>query len=120
MKPILLRLVIAVLIVFCFAVFAFYSQPSGIPVLNYHQINDVDENLLTVSTAEFETQMAWLEGNGFHTITVSELIDYLEGKGSLPERPVLITFDDGYIDNYQCAFPILKKHNILCLIQLWE
>ena len=71
MKPILLRLCIAVLIIFGFAVLAFYSKPSGIPVLNYHQINDVDENLLTVSTSEFETQMAWLEENGYQTITVS-------------------------------------------------
>lgn len=118
MKPILLRLVIAVLIVAGFAAFAFYSPPSGIPVLNYHQINDVDENLLTVSTAEFETQMAWLEENGYHSITVAELIDALEGKGSLPEHPVLITFDDGYIDNYQCAFPILKKHNMKAIIFL--
>ncbi len=118
MKPILLRLCIAVLIIFGFAVLAFYSKPSGIPVLNYHQINDVDENLLTVSTSEFETQMAWLEENGYQTITVSELLDFLDGKGSLPERPVLITFDDGYIDNYQCAFPILKKHNMKACIFL--
>ena len=118
MKPILLRLCIAVLIIFGFAVLAFYSKPSGIPVLNYHQINDVDENLLTVSTSEFETQMAWLEENGYKTITVSELLDFLDGKGSLPERPVLIPFDDGYIDNYQCAFPILKKHNMKACIFL--
>ena len=118
MKPFLLRFFIAILILLGFAVFAFYSKPSGIPVLNYHQINDVDENMLTVSTEEFETQMAWLEGNGYQTITVSELLDFLEGKGSLPERPVLITFDDGYIDNYQCAFPILKKHNMNACIFL--
>ena len=118
MKPVLLRLCIAVLIIFGFAVLAFYSKPSGIPVLNYHQINDVDENLLTVSTSEFETQMAWLEENGYQTISVSELLDFLDGKGSLPERPVLITFDDGYIDNYQCAFPILKKHNMKACIFL--
>lgn len=118
MKPILLRLVIAILIIFGFAAFSFFSPPSGIPILNYHQINDVDENMLTVSTTEFETQMAWLEGNGYQTITVSELLDFLEGKGSLPERPVLITFDDGYIDNYQCAFPILKKHNMKACIFL--
>ena len=118
MKPFLLRLVIAILIILGFAALSFFSPPSGIPILNYHQINDVDENMLTVSTTEFETQLAWLEGNGYQTITVSELIDYLEGKGSLPERPVLITFDDGYIDNYQCAFPILKKHNMKACIFL--
>ncbi|MBP3690808.1 MAG: polysaccharide deacetylase family protein [Schwartzia sp.] len=118
MKPFLLRLVIAILIILGFAALSFFSPPSGIPILNYHQINDVDENMLTVSTTEFETQLAWLEGNGYQTITVSELLDFLEGKGSLPERPVLITFDDGYIDNYQCAFPILKKHNMKACIFL--
>ncbi len=118
MKSILLRLVLAVLIVLGFAAFAWFSPPSGIPVLNYHQINDVDENMLTVSTAEFETQMAWLEENGYHSITTAELMDALEGKRPLPERPVLITFDDGYIDNYTCAFPILKKHNMKAIIFL--
>ena len=118
MKPILLRLFIAVLIVAGFAALAFYAPPGGIPVLNYHQINDTDENLLTVSTAEFEAQMAWLEENGYQTITAAELADALEGKKTLPDRPVLITFDDGYIDNYRCAFPILKKHNMKACIFL--
>ncbi len=118
MKFILLRLVIAVLIIIGAASFAILSEPSGIPVLNYHQINDVDENMLTVSTEEFETQMTWLEQNGYQTITAAELADALEGKGSLPDRPVLITFDDGYIDNYQCAFPILRKHDMKAIIFL--
>ena len=74
--------------------------------------------MLTVSTSEFEAQMAWLEENGYKTITASELADALEGKGALPEHPVLITFDDGYIDNYQCAFPILKKHQMKAIIFL--
>ncbi len=116
MKYILLRLVIAVLLVLGFCAAVVIVPPSGIPVLNYHQINDVDENLLTVSTAEFETQMTWLEEHGYHTITAAELADALEGRGSLPNRPVLITFDDGYIDNYTCAFPILKKHGMKATI----
>ena len=118
MKSILIRIVIAGLIIIGAACFAIFSKPIGIPVLNYHQINDVDENMLTVSTSEFEAQMAWLEENGYKTITASELADALEGKGALPEHPVLITFDDGYIDNYQCAFPILKKHQMKAIIFL--
>ena len=118
MKFILLRLVIALLAVAGFVSFAVLSEPDGIPVLNYHQINDMDENMLTVSSEEFETQMAWLSENGYHAVTATELIDALEGKGTLPERPVLITFDDGYADNYQCAFPILKKYNMKAIIFL--
>lgn len=116
MKFILLRLVIAVLLTLGFFAVAVIIPPSGIPVLNYHQINDEDENLLTVSTTEFETQMAWLEENGYHAITAAELADALEGRANLPERPVLITFDDGYVDNYTCAFPILKKHGMKATI----
>ena len=86
MKSILIRIVIAGLIIIGAACFAIFSKPIGIPVLNYHQINDVDENMLTVSTSEFEAQMAWLEENGYKTITASELADALEGKGALPEH----------------------------------
>lgn len=118
MKSILIRIVIAVLIIIGAACFAIFSKPIGIPVLNYHQINNVDKNLLTVSTNEFEAQMAWLKENGYQTITASELADALEGRGTLPEQPVLITFDDGYIDNYQCAFPILKKYQMNAIIFL--
>ncbi len=118
MKSLLLRIIISILIIFGAAAFAVLSKPIGIPVLNYHQINDIDENMLTVSTEEFDTQMTWLKENGYQTITASELADALEGKISLPDHPVLITFDDGYIDNYKCAFPILKKHNMKAIIFL--
>ena len=118
MKPLLLRFIIAVLIVMIAGGFVVFSEPDGIPVLNYHQINDVDENMLTVSTEEFETQMVWLKELVYLAVTASELADALEGKGTLPPRPVLITFDDGYIDNYKCAFPILKKHDMKAIIFL--
>lgn len=118
MKSILIHIVIAALIIVGAACFAIFSKPIGIPVLNYHQINDVDENLLTVSTSEFEAQMAWLKENGYQTITASELVDALQGRGTLPKQPVLITFDDGYIDNYQYAFPILKKYQMKAIIFL--
>ena len=118
MKSILIHIVIAALIIVGTACFAIFSKPIGIPVLNYHQINDVDENLLTVSTSEFEAQMAWLKENGYQTITASELVDALQGRGTLPKQTVLITFDDGYIDNYQYAFPILKKYQMKAIIFL--
>ena len=88
----------------------FQQAKGGVPVLNYHQINDTEHNSLTVNTKQFEAQMKYLAEEGYTTITPAEMIDAWEGKGTLPEKPVIITFDDGYLDNYNHAYPILEKY----------
>ena len=91
---------------------------SGIPVLNYHQINDRDQNALTVSTEQFAAQMAYLDKHDYHTVTPQELVSYLKQGTEPPENPVVITFDDGYKDNYKNAYPILKQHNMTAIVFL--
>ena len=88
------------------------SAKNAVPVLNYHQINDRDENALTVHTDQFEAQMKYLADNGYHTITPEDMVDAWENGTELPDKPVIITFDDGYADNYRNAYPILKKYNL--------
>lgn len=90
----------------------------GIPVLNYHQINDQDHNSLTLSTSEFEAQIRYLAKKGYQGITPDQLIDYLEYGKPLPPKPILITLDDGYEDNYQNAYPILQKYHFTATIFL--
>ena len=80
-------------------------------VLNYHQI-DNKSTPLSVSPANFEAQMKFLVDSGCITITPDELYAGLNGELDLPPKPVLITFDDGYIVNYTNAFPILKKYGL--------
>ncbi|SFI09357.1 polysaccharide deacetylase family protein [Selenomonas caprae] len=89
-----------------------HGAADSVPVLNYHQINDRDENALTVHTDQFETQMKYLADNGYHTITPDEMISAWDEGRPLPDKPVIITFDDGYADNYRNAFPILEKYNL--------
>lgn len=84
-------------------------------VLNYHQV-DNKSNPLSISPANFDTQMKFLAESGCITITPDELYAGLNGEIELPPKPVLITFDDGYIDNYTNAFPILKKYNLRATI----
>lgn len=84
-------------------------------VLNYHKIENV-HNSLAVPPQDFDTQMNYLQENGFNTITPDELYASLSGNAELPDNPVLITFDDGYLDNYQNAYPILKKYNFKATI----
>lgn len=84
--------------------------PPGIPVLNYHRINGAETDRLTLSPAEFERQMAYLYGKGYRTIKPDQLLEYMRRPEPLPEKVVLITFDDGYVDNYTEAFPIMNKY----------
>lgn len=84
-------------------------------VLNYHKIDHTFISL-SVRPEDFDNQMKYLHDNGYHTITPDELYEALAGNGQLPENPVLITFDDGYEDNYTNAYPILKKYDFKATI----
>ncbi|MGP1585824.1 MAG: polysaccharide deacetylase family protein [Schwartzia sp. (in: firmicutes)] len=84
-------------------------------VLNYHKIDNMNISL-SVRPEDFERQMKFLVEHNFHTITPQEMYAALvEGK-KLPENPVLITLDDGYLDNYTNAYPILKKYGLKATI----
>ena len=84
-------------------------------VLNYHKIDHTFISL-AVRPEDFDNQMKYLRNNGYHTISPDELYEALAGNGKLPENPVLITFDDGYEDNYTNAYPILKKYGFKATI----
>lgn len=116
MRFLFLRLFLALCLLIGAAAYALYSRPAGIPVLNYHQINDRDKNALTLASNQFAMQMDYLSTAGYHTITVAELADALEKGHALPEKPVLLTFDDGYRDNYDVAYPILKAYGMKAII----
>jgi len=80
-----------------------------VPVLNYHKVDSLN-HALSISPQEFEEQMEYLYNNEYHTISPDELMAYLKYGKSLPEKPIMITFDDGYLDNYTNAYPIMKKY----------
>ncbi|BAL83578.1 putative polysaccharide deacetylase [Selenomonas ruminantium subsp. lactilytica TAM6421] len=117
-KRLLLLLAAVVLTVLAVCFYLIHSADQSVPVLNYHQINDRDENALTVHTDQFEAQMRYLAEEGYHVITPEEMINAWENGEKLPEKPVIITFDDGYADNYRNAFPILQKYNLKATIFL--
>src|SRR5690348_1808265 len=70
------------------------SYDSMVPVLLYHDISGADERY-TVTAQAFATQMAALHRSGFHTVTARQVVAFLQHHAPLPDRPVLIAFDDG-------------------------
>lgn len=84
------------------------------PVVYYHKVDNPDPKArlkgIYILPRRFDLQMKLLKLMGYHTINPGELLDSLEGKGTLPRKPIIITFDDGYQDNYTQALPILKKY----------
>ncbi len=91
------------------------SEGPKILVLNYHQVQN-SHHSLALPIADFDAQMEYLYSHGYVTITPDELYSGLNGELELPKKPVLITFDDGYADNYTNAFPILKYYGMRATI----
>lgn len=88
-------------------------SPLRVPVLMYHEIADISatQDPFAVSPDVFADQLAYLRDAGFTTITAGALSAILaNGAGDLPERPVVLTFDDGYGDFYTRAMPLLQQH----------
>ncbi len=88
------------------------DRVSGIPVLNYHGIANEAGNPLMLGVADFERQMAYLAKEGYQSVSPKQLVEYLQEGKPLPEKSVLITFDDGYKNNYTQAYPIMKKYGL--------
>jgi len=97
-------------------------MPAGtvrVPVLMYHRVADPGpirtegERALNVPPEDFAAQMRWLDSSGYTTITQSQLFAAMARGAELPEKPVLITFDDGYIDISKTAMPILRRHGMV-------
>ncbi len=80
-----------------------------VPILLYHHIAEIGySNRYYVSPQVFREQMQRLRDGGYVTLTANELANVIRNGGSLPARPVVITFDDGDLDVYQNAFPVLQ------------
>ena len=92
------------------------SQTRSIPILLYHNIAQAADGSMTISRETFERHMKAIKDAGYTAISFTELIAYAEIGTTLPRNPVIITFDDGYLSNYDIAFPILKKYQMKATI----
>ncbi|MFO1146984.1 MAG: polysaccharide deacetylase family protein [Alsobacter sp.] len=83
-----------------------------VPILMYHRVADVGDPALAryrVSPQDFQAQMGWLKAHGFTPLSLDDLSRLQRSERDVPARPVLITFDDGYLDFYDHAWAVLKE-----------
>lgn len=93
-----------------------YSWTLKVPILMYHYISepppdsDIYRVDLSVAPESFRQQMAYLKDNGYTPIDFYDLSTAIVAQTELPEKPILLTFDDGYLDSYETVYPVLKEY----------
>lgn len=101
------------------------KEVAGVPVFMYHEFvtqEDLDSGVAFDKYAiwrhEFEEDLIWIRDNGYTTITTEELVNWLEGNGTLPEKPIILTIDDGKLGVYKNAYPLLKEYNMKAVLSV--
>jgi peptidoglycan/xylan/chitin deacetylase (PgdA/CDA1 family) len=116
MKKILLIL-FAVIIFLEVFYFSWLVPKYTVPILMYHNIGYEEDNFF-VSPENFAKQMEYIKKNGYEVITLDELVTSIRNKKLLKRNKVVINFDDGYQDNFQYAYPVLRKFSFPATIFL--
>ena len=102
------------------AIIFLLPEPEGFPILEYHQVTDAqldpDFEIYNVPPADFAAQLDYLQAEGYTTITLQDFMRVVHGKGTLPDKPIVLTFDDGYKDNYTEMLPILEAHSMTAVV----
>ena len=115
---ILITILLLILILSIITLTYLYKNPK-IPVLCYHNIATQDEKAnypeesdWTITTDNFKEHLDYLKNNNYKTLTMDEFYNWKIGNLNLPYKSVLITFDDGFLSNYEYAFKLLKEYNM--------
>lgn len=93
----------------------------GLPVIMYHHVLESSKLLgaYVITPTELENDFKWIQKEGYTPIVVSDLLSYVKDGASLPEKPIMITFDDGYESNYVYAYPLLQKYGFKAVINIF-
>ena len=113
--PIFMALLILALI---FSTRTRAQESVRVPVIMYHSITDKARNPWIIPQEALEADLKYLSENGYTAVFVSELIDFVHGRAALPEKPIVLTFDDGLYNNLTLAMPLMEKYNMKMVISV--
>lgn len=121
----------ALLLCLLAALLAFQAEPAFedleghgavvLPVIMYHSIlkDPSRQGPYVLSPCQLEKDLQYLQEKGYESVSVAQLLDYVHDPfASLPEKPVLLTFDDGFYNNYVYAFPLLEQYGMKAVISI--
>lgn len=97
------------------------TQPEvRLPIIMYHQVTDNPKlwSKYAVSSAQLEEDFKYIKEKGYTAITMAQLISYFEGKGDIPEKPIIISFDDGYESFVTFVEPLLEKYDMRAVLAI--
>lgn len=91
-----------------------------LPIIMYHQVTDNSKlwSKYAISSAQLESDFKYLKEKGYKAITMAQLIAYCEGKGEMPEKPIIISFDDGYESFVTLVEPLLEKYDMYAVLAI--
>lgn len=91
-----------------------------LPIIMYHSLlkEKARSGKYTITPDTLKQDLEYIKNKGYTTITMTDLINYVYNDESLPEKPIIITFDDGYYNNFGYAIPILKEYNMKAVISI--
>ena len=97
---------------------AVQTQPETreLPILMYHKVLNSKKSKYIVSEKQLEADFLRLKQDGYETVFLSQVIDWVDGRGDLPPKPIVLTFDDGHYNNFHYALPLAQKHGIKFMI----
>lgn len=90
-----------------------------VPILSYYRLSKNKPGKSAITQDDFKAQMKYLKDNAYHVITLDQLLSFLDYREQIPEKSVVITFDDGWISTYDIAFPILKQYGFPATIFIY-
>ena len=102
-----------------FCAFVALRPPAGVPILEYHMVDtqeDEDSHPYNVPPEAFAAQLDYLQREGYTTITLLDYLRAKKGKQQLPAKPIILTFDDGYEDNYTQMLPLLEARGMRAVV----
>ena len=96
------------------------TESVELPILMYHGITESPKKVgkFVITRDMLKADMEYLKNNGYTTVTVGEVIAYVKQGTPLPEKPIMLTFDDGYYNNYCYAYPLLQEYNMKAVISI--